>query len=110
MHASVASVANSRLWTGFDQKQTDSEDGGDEEGGLLEVMEDFTTFLDKHECNGVVYLDFNKVFDSVPHKRLLIKLESYGITGKILRWIHYFLSNRQQRVGVGNVRLCTCLS
>ena len=45
-----------------------------------------------------VYLDFSKAFDSVPHKRLLVKMENYGITGKILGWCKHFLSDRRQRV------------
>ena len=32
----------------------------------------------------------------VPHKRLLYKIEYYGITGNLLRWIAGFLSNRRQ--------------
>lgn len=34
----------------------------------------------------VVYLDFRNAFDSVPHDKLLIKLWSFGITGKLWRW------------------------
>jgi len=29
----------------------------------------------------VVYLDFAKTFDKVPHKRLMAKLEKHGIGG-----------------------------
>jgi len=47
-----------------------------------------------------VYLDFSKAFDSVPHKRLLIKLQSYGVDGKVLQWIQSFLSDRRQKVYV----------
>ena len=36
----------------------------------------------------------------VPHKRLISKLESYGITGKIQEWVKSFLSQRKQHVGV----------
>jgi len=35
----------------------------------------------------VIYLDFQKAFDKVPHARLLIKLLAHGISGKILQWI-----------------------
>ena len=51
----------------------------------------------------VIFTDFAKAFDSVPHKRLLIKLQSYGIHGKLLEWIRSFLSNRRQRVRVDGV-------
>ena len=45
-------------------------------------------------------MDFQKAFDSVPHQRLLKKILSYRITGKIYSWIEAFLSHRQQRVVV----------
>ena len=55
-------------------------------------------YLDKcleHTVNGevvdAIYLDFTKAFDSVPHRRLIGKLESYGITSSTLRWIEAFL-------------------
>ena len=46
----------------------------------------------------VIYLDYKKAFDSVPHHRLLEKLSKYGIKGKILNWITDFLTGRKQRV------------
>ncbi len=46
----------------------------------------------------VIYLDFKKAFDSVPHQRLLRKLQAYGIEGKILTWISSFFTGRRQRV------------
>ena len=47
-----------------------------------------------------IYFDFQKAFDMVPHKRLIAKLEAYGIKGKILNWIKEFLTVRQQNVMV----------
>ena len=51
----------------------------------------------------VIYLDFEKAFDKVPHQRLLLQLERYGIRGQILNWIKDYLSNRHQRVRVNGV-------
>ena len=50
------------------------------------------TFLDKVSgCvdNGVdvIFLDFAKAFDKVPHQRLSSKLLSHGIDGQIRQWI-----------------------
>ena len=35
----------------------------------------------------VVFLDFAKAFDKVPHQRLLIKVASLSIGGKLFDWI-----------------------
>ena len=47
-----------------------------------------------------IYLDFRKAFDTVPHKRLLIKLWGYGVRGQVLKWVEDFLSDRYQYVSV----------
>ena len=41
---------------------------------LLEFLEDITTALDQGDDVDVIYLDFCKAFDKVPHKQLLKKL------------------------------------
>ena len=66
-------------------------------------MEHWTKSLD--DCNDVdiVYLDFCKAFDCVPHQCILYKLKAYGISGKVLNWIMDILSNRQQRVNVNGL-------
>ena len=69
---------------------------------LLEVMEDFTKFIENKKNFDVIYLDFKKAFDSVPHERLLLKLKGYGIGGSILQWIESFLKGRTQRVRMGD--------
>ena len=51
-----------------------------------------------------VYLDFSKAFDTVPHRRLLKKLQAYGIDGDILQWIQAFLQGRTQEVMVNGQR------
>ncbi len=57
-------------------------------------IEDITDSLDKGDGIDVIFLDFQKAFESVPHKRLLSKLQAYGIGGKILNWIEGFLCGR----------------
>jgi len=47
-----------------------------------------------------VDLHFAKAFDKVPFKRLMLKLKSHRITGKVASWIEEWLNNRRQRVGI----------
>ena len=42
----------------------------------------------------------------VPHKRLLVKLESYGIFGNLLGWLRSFLFGRRQKVVVNGQSSC----
>ena len=46
----------------------------------------------------IIFLDFRKAFDRVPHERLLFKLKKMGIQGRLLAWIESFLGNRKQWV------------
>ena len=65
---------------------------------LLEFLEDITQSIDNGDEVDVIYLDFCKAFDKVPHRRLLQKLYAYGIRGKVHAWVKEFLSGREQRV------------
>ena len=69
---------------------------------LLECMDAVSDILIRDGAADILYLDFQKAFDSVPHKRLLCKLRAYGITGKSLAIIREFLSKRTFRVRVGS--------
>ena len=46
----------------------------------------------------VVYLDFQKAFDKVPHQRLLLKLKAHGIGNDVINWIEKWLTHRKHRV------------
>ena len=48
----------------------------------------------------LIYLDYQKAFDTVPHKRLISKLYAYNIDEKIINWIKYYLSERKQYVEI----------
>ena len=50
---------------------------------LLKMLDDWTEVLDEGKSVDVVYLDFLKAFDTVPHKGLLHKLEAYRIRGNM---------------------------
>ena len=67
---------------------------------LLTCLELWTKMIESGNAMDVIYTDFSKAFDSVPHQRLLKKMESLGITGNTLSWVKAFLSNRQQCVRV----------
>ena len=45
-----------------------------------------------------------KAFDKVPHRRLIHKIEKYGITGNVLGWIESFLSDRTHCVVINNTK------
>ena len=48
------------------------------------------------EVSGI-FLNLPQVFDKVWHQGLLFKPESFGIHGKLLNLLEYYLSNRFQR-------------
>ena len=65
---------------------------------LLSITHGIHASLDEgYEVWGV-FLDISKAFDKVWHPGLIFKLEQNGISGKLLRLIKDFLSNRKQRV------------
>ena len=52
----------------------------------------------------VVYLDFSKAFDTVPHNILVEKLAAHGLDGCTLCWMKHWLDGRAQRVVVSGVK------
>jgi len=64
-------------------------------------MKEISKYLDFRYLVDILYLDFQKAFDKVPHCRLVSKLAAYGISGDVLRWIENWLSRRKQRVVLG---------
>jgi len=68
---------------------------------LLETIDSVTSELASGRPVDLVYFDFSKAFGTVPHKRLLLKLAAYGIDDQLCAWVRDFLSNRKQRVVMG---------
>ena len=48
----------------------------------------------------MIYLDFQKALDKVPHGRLILKLKSLGMGSSIINWIEQWLTEKSQRVVV----------
>ena len=67
---------------------------------LLNFLEVLTKAADEGQSVDVVYLDFAKAFDKVPHSLLMTKLAAHGIGGKVQHWIKNWLTDRRQRVVV----------
>ena len=67
---------------------------------LLKVMDEWTETLDSGGSIDSIYMDFMKAFDKVPHRRLVVKMERYGISERIINWVKDFLHNRKQKVSV----------
>ena len=67
---------------------------------LLCFLEEITKWVDDGSPVDVIYLDFQKAFDKVPHQRLISKLKSHGMGNSIINWIEQWLKDRRQRVVV----------
>ena len=59
---------------------------------IVEFNNTTTKWLDEGKPYDVLYLDFSKAFDVVPHDKLIKKLEAMGIRGALLRWLKDWLS------------------
>ncbi|MCP4585470.1 reverse transcriptase family protein, partial [Pseudoalteromonas sp.] len=84
------------------QQQYGFRSGHSVEAQLLSSLEEWTAALDKGYCVDVLYMDFQKAFDTVPHAKLIQKLAALGIRGKLLSWIRSYFMDRKQAVKIGS--------
>jgi len=66
------------------------------------ILDDWTERLESGGQIDVIYTDFEKAFDRVPHNRLISKLYKYNINENIIKWIKAYLHNRVQRVKINS--------
>ena len=71
---------------------------------LISFYDKVTRLVDEGKVVDVVYLDFSKTFDTVPHNILMEKLAAHGLNGCTLRWVKHWLDGRAQRVVVKGVK------
>ena len=53
---------------------------------LLSFLDTVTGYVDSGSAVDVIFLDLAKAFDKVPHRKLILKFQSHGITGFVSKW------------------------
>ena len=74
---------------------------------LLCFLEEIPKWVDDGSPVDVIYFDFQKAFDKVPHQRLIRKLKSHGMGNSIINWVEQWLTGDKgwlwtERFLVGN--------
>ena len=65
---------------------------------LLSVTQDWLALLDQRMDTHCVFFDLQKAFDTVPHRKLMCKLETLHLHPVLLTWLHNYLYGREQNV------------
>ena len=68
---------------------------------LLRICEDWKQALDRGDHVAAVLMDVSKAFDCFPHDLVIQKLCAYGLSDSAFSLIHNYLSERRQRVKIG---------
>ena len=63
---------------------------------LVKITDDWRRALNMKYVAGMIFVDFRKAFDAIPHSILLRKLHSLGVAGDLWCWIRDYLSGRTQ--------------
>ena len=71
---------------------------------LLSFYDKLTHLVDVGKATDVVYVDFSKAFDAVPHNILIEKLAAHSLDGSMLRWMKHWLDGQAQGVAVSGVK------
>ena len=69
---------------------------------LIELYHQICIALENGQITVAVFCDISKAFDRLWHKGLIEKLKSYGINGKLLKWLKDYISERKQQVLLNN--------
>ena len=69
---------------------------------LVSMIEKWKESVDNGWAFGVLMTDLSKAFDCLHHGLLIAKLKAYGFGIKSVKLIQQHVSNRKQRVKVGN--------
>ena len=67
---------------------------------MLGYLEEITKWIDEGSPVDIIYLDFQKAFDKMPHQRSILKLKAHGVGDGTIYRIEQWLTDRRQRVVV----------
>ena len=70
---------------------------------LICTIHDIASAIQSNKTIHAAILDFSKAFYKVPHRRLLTKLDYYGIRDSLLNWFESFLTQRAQSVVIERI-------
>jgi len=76
---------------------------------LISFYDQVTRLLDEEKAVDVIYLEFSKAFDTVPHSILLETLAAHGLDECTLCWTKNWLNDRAQKVVVNGIKSSWCL-
>ena len=65
---------------------------------LIDFIDEIQKIMNARQQTDLLFIDFSKAFDTVPHRRLLNKLQFYSVQGPVLHWISSWLTDSHQRV------------
>jgi len=69
---------------------------------VQQLLLHFDNIVCTNHQTDVLYLDFRKAFDSVPHNELLQKLKTVGISGNLWLFFKFYLLNRKLCVKIND--------
>ena len=73
------------------------------ESALLKIQNDIAASMDSGKAVAPTLLDLSATFDTIDHDIFFNSLRVwFGVDGTVLRWIKSYLSNRKQKVKLGN--------
>ena len=92
----------SKIADKFDVRQFGALRGRSTTHALIDITHMWHKALDDRNSIRALFVDYSKAFDHVDHSTVLRKMAALDIHPCLLKWMHSFLLDRQQRVKIGN--------
>uniref|UniRef100_A0A8C6NYB4 Reverse transcriptase domain-containing protein n=1 Tax=Nothobranchius furzeri TaxID=105023 RepID=A0A8C6NYB4_NOTFU len=71
---------------------------------IMQMVEEIAQASESEELSISIFVDLKKAFDTIDHRRLLKKMENYGLRGIAKSWIESYLKDRQQYVKIKDIK------